>query len=97
MLLLVNESLGQRTVVLNAAVAQERPPAAHLLGALHVYLDDNLNFLILRCFVEKLALWSGYERGAPEGDTGSWLLAIGSWLLAVGCWLKANSVYCDDG
>ena len=97
MLLLVNESLGQRTVVLNAAVAQERPPAAHLLGALHIDVDNDGHFLVGRTFVEQLALRSGYERSAPEGDTGSWLLAIGCWLLAVGCWLKANSVYCDDG
>ena len=44
-----------------AAVAQERPPATHLLGALHVDIYYGCCLAVVRSTVEKLSLRAGYE------------------------------------
>jgi hypothetical protein len=62
----VAESLGEVAIGLDATVAEEGPPAAHLLGVSQVKLDDDALLLVLRCFVDDFALRTGDEGGAPE-------------------------------
>lgn len=62
----VAESLGEVAIGLDATVAEEGPPAAHLLGALKVYFYHRSGLLVLRSLVEQLALRTSHETGAPE-------------------------------
>lgn len=53
-------------VGVDAAVAEEGPPAAHLLAAAHVDVDYCGGFFFGRCLKQEFALRSGYETVAPE-------------------------------
>ena len=65
---LVNESACEAAVAVNAAVAQERPPAAHGFRALHVHFDNCGLFHVGRGLIQKFALGAGNEARAPECD-----------------------------
>ena len=54
--------------MVDAAVAQKGPPVAHLLAALHVYVDDLQVFGIVRSAVDEFTLGTGDKAAAPELD-----------------------------
>ena len=53
-------------VGLYSAVAEEGPPAAHLFGALHIYLHDGFCLFVGGSLEEQFPLWSCDKGGAPE-------------------------------
>ena len=57
----VNETAGYIAIVLYTTVTKERPPTPHLLGALHVDIDNGHGFFIVRCKINHLTLQSGDE------------------------------------
>ena len=77
----IDEATENVVIGINATVAQERPPAAHLFRALHIDIDDGFHFLTGWGFVEQLSLWTGYKGGSPERDTI----------------LLTHTIDCDDG
>ena len=62
----VDEPSGKSLELVDAAIAQERPPAANVLAALHVHLDYSILFPVHRCLIKHLALRSGYKAAAPK-------------------------------
>ena len=66
LLSVINEALGKSAKFLNAAVAEERPPAANVLAALDVNVDDGDGLFIDGGLVEMFALWTCDETAAPE-------------------------------
>ena len=62
----VNKPAGEGRELLYAAVAEEGPPAAHILASLHVHIDDLHHFLVLGGTIEELALGTAYEGATPE-------------------------------
>ena len=64
--LFVDESLQDITIAVDAAIAQERPPTAHLLGALHADRNHLTDFLVLRSPIKELALRTDDHRRTPE-------------------------------
>lgn len=66
---LINESPGDISVVLDATVAEEWPPAAHILTVLDVDFCHDAFFFIVAGTVKKLALRTGNETAAPELDS----------------------------
>ena len=65
---LVEKALVEVAVALNAPVAQERPPAPHLLAALHVDVDDLQVFAVTGGAVDEFSLWPCNKTAAPELD-----------------------------
>ena len=57
----INKPAQDVAVGINAAIAQERPPAAHLLRAREADRDHLARFLILRCPVEELSLRANHH------------------------------------
>ena len=53
---LIKESLVEALIVVDAAVPEERPPAAHALGALKANVDNCLFLFIARGAVQYLSL-----------------------------------------
>lgn len=84
---LIDKSLGNISVVLDAAVAEEWPPAAHILAVLQVDIYHQALFFLIAGTVVELALRTGYETAAPELD------ALG---LTARIRLETYSVYGDD-
>ena len=64
----IQEALVEVVVVVDATVAQEGPPASHLLAALHVDVDDLQVLGVVGCAVDEFALGPGYKAAAPELD-----------------------------
>ena len=64
----VEVSAAQTVVCVDAAVAQEGPPAAHVLCALGVDVYDGLATLRLGRHEQQLPLRPGDEARAPEVD-----------------------------
>ena len=58
---LVSESLCKLSELVDAPIAEERPPAAHILASLHVYVDDDALLFVGRCLIEQFALWTCHE------------------------------------
>ena len=58
---LIYEPLEDAAILVDAAVAEERPPAAHLLGALQVNLNDLLALLLVIGAEEELTLRTCHE------------------------------------
>ena len=58
---LSEEAFAQRSKLLDAAVAQEGPPAAYVFGTLHVDVDHGVHFLVLGRTVKQFALRTGYK------------------------------------
>ena len=48
---LVSESLCKLSELVDASVAEERPPAAHILASLHVYVDDDALLFVGGCLI----------------------------------------------
>ena len=84
---LIDKSLGDVAVVLDAAVAEEWPPAAHILAVLQVDIYHQALFFLIAGTVVELALRTGYETAAPELD------ALG---LTARIRLETYAVYGDD-
>ena len=63
---LIDKSPGNISVVLDAAVAEEWPPAAHILAVLQVDIYHQALFFLIAGAVVELALRTGYETAAPE-------------------------------
>ena len=84
----VDKALGDVAVALDASVAQEGPPAPHLLTALHVDVDDADVLAVLGRTVQEFALGTGHKAAAPELDAAG---------LARRVWLMAHAVHGDDG
>ena len=60
-------SLCQIAELFDAAIAEERPPATDVLGALHVDIYDEQGLFGIG-FGKDFALWACYKRMTPEGD-----------------------------
>lgn len=84
---LIDKSPGNISVVLDAAVAEEWPPAAHILAVLQVDIYHQALFFLIAGAVVELALRTGYETAAPELD------ALG---LTARIRLETYAVYGDD-
>ena len=84
---LIDKSPGNISVVLDAAVAEEWPPAAHILAVLQVDIYHQALFFLIAGTVVELALRTGYETAAPELD------ALG---LTARIRLETYAVYGDD-
>ena len=63
---LIDKSFCQRTELVDATVAQERPPTAHLFAAKHVDVDNCCHLDIGRRLIEQLALWARHKTTTPE-------------------------------
>ena len=48
---LVSESLCKLSELVDAPVAEERPPAAHILASLHVYVDNDALLFVGGCLI----------------------------------------------
>ena len=79
----VDKASCERCKLLDASVAQEGPPAAHVLASLHVYIHHRHLFFGLAGLVQNLSLRTGHEAAAPE------LYAVG---LLAGVGLVAHTV-----
>ena len=73
---LIDKSLGDISVVLDAAVAEEWPPAAHILAVLQVDIYHQALFFLIAGTVVELALRTGNETAAPELDSACLLAWI---------------------
>ena len=58
---LVDVSFGEIAVMVDATIAKEWPPAAHLFGAYGRHFDDSSFGLAIRCLIYEFALRSGNE------------------------------------
>ena len=84
-LFLIDESSGDVTVVFDAAIAEEWPPAAHVLAVLEVDVDDEALFLVVARTIVELALRTSHKTAAPELDA----LGLTAWV-----WFEAHTVNC---
>ncbi len=84
----VDEPLENAAVLVDASVAEEGPPAAHLLATVEVEVDDLLALLLIVGTEEELSLWTCYKARAPK------LYAVG---LMARVRLIADAVDGDDG
>ena len=84
---LIDKSPGNISVVLDAAVAEEWPPAAHILAVLQVDIYHQALFFLIAGTVVELTLRTGYETAAPELDA----LGLTAWI-----GLETYAVYGDD-
>ena len=57
---------GQVAVVFDAAVAEEGPPAAHVLAVVKVEVYDDGFFLVVTRTVVELSLWTSHKTASPE-------------------------------
>ena len=62
----VDISTGDVAILIDAAVAQEGPPATHLLAMTEVEVYDAALFTVGRSAIEQLALGASHEGRAPE-------------------------------
>lgn len=85
---LVDEAAGEGGKFVDAAVAEKRPPAAHILAALHVDVDKVDAFALSVGTEKQFALRTGYEGAAPEEN------AVG---LSAGVGFVTHAVDGDDG
>ena len=85
---LVDESTGEGGKFVDAPIAEERPPAAHVLAALHVDVDKVDAFALGVGTEEEFALRTGHEGAAPEEN------AVG---LSAGVGFVTHAVDGDDG
>ena len=79
-MLIPPEPLRDFSVVVYAAVAQERPPASYLFAVGDVDLDNDALLFGVRRLVENFALRSSHEGSAPElyasgASGGVWLVS----------------------
>ena len=84
---LVDEAAGEGGKFVDAAVAEERPPAAHILAALHVDVDKVDVFALGVGTEEEFALRAGHKGAAPEEN------AVG---LSAGIGFVTHAVDSDD-
>ena len=66
MCLLIYKSLCYVCICIDAAITQERPPAAYLLRVVDVEFYDDALLIVGRGFVDELSLRSGNEGCSPE-------------------------------
>src|SRR5205823_4533955 len=65
---LIQEPMRDASVAVNAAVAQERPVAAHVFKMLQITLADQDFFLIMRGFNDDPSKGIAQKRSAPESQ-----------------------------
>ena len=63
---LIDKSPGNISVVLDAAVAEEWPPAAHILAVLQVDIYHQALFFLIAGAVVELALRTGFTKLLPQ-------------------------------
>ena len=63
---LINKTAGERSELFDAAVAQERPPAAHVFRAFQINFHHHVFFRVTTGTCQHLALRTGHETAAPE-------------------------------
>ena len=85
---LVDEAAREGGKLVDAAVAEERPPAAYILAALQVDVDQIDAFTLGVGTEEEFALRTGHEGAAPEEN------AVG---LSAGVGFVTDAVDGDDG
>ena len=84
---LVDEAVREGGKFVDAAVAEERPPAAYIFAALHVDVDKVDAFALGVGTEKQFALRTGYEGAAPEEN------AVG---LSAGVGFVTHAVDSDD-
>ena len=84
---LVDEAAGEWGEFFDAAVAEERPPAAHILAALQVDVDQVHAFALGVGTEKQFALRTGHKGAAPEEN------AVG---LSAGVGFVTHAVDGDD-
>ena len=83
----VDEAAREGGKFVDAPIAEERPPAAHVLAALHVDVDKVDVFALGVGTEEEFALRTGHEGAAPEEN------AVG---LSAGIGFVTHAVDSDD-
>lgn len=84
----VDETTGEGGKLVDAPIAEERPPAAHVLATLHVDVDKVDAFALGVGTEKQFALRTGHEGAAPEEN------AVG---LSAGVGFVTHAVDGDDG
>ena len=63
---LIDKALCQILKLVNSAVTQERPPAAYILTAVHIYIYNDIFFFQVAGLCQNFSLWSCDEAVSPE-------------------------------
>ena len=87
-MLFVEEAFRQGTEFFDAAVAKERPPAAHIFRAFHIDINDLDDFFVLLSAVKEFTLRACDKGASPKLD------AVG---LSAGVGFVARAVNGDNG
>ena len=66
---MIYKPLEDISVFVDTSIAQERPPASHILRVLEVEFDDDALFLMAVGLIDDLSLRTSEEGGTPELDT----------------------------
>ena len=85
---MIYKPLEDISIGIDAPIAQEGPPASHILRVLEVEFDDDALFLMAVGLIDDLSLRTSEEGSAPELD---------SFRLTTGIWLETYTVNCEDG
>ena len=79
--------------MIDAAVAEERPPAPYVLAVLEVNIYHKAFFLVVACPVIELALRTSHETAAPKLNASSLLTWVGLEAYAVDSYYRQTIGY----